>query len=100
SMAAPGRVARALDLGRAGSLARRWLLADLRVADGQPRCELTDSLTARAAEGGAACVFYTAALAELLRLVAGIEGAVVHHSCRGQGERSCIWLTAPTEGLE
>ncbi len=100
AMATPGRVARVLNLRRAGSLARRWLMADLRDADGQPRCELTDSLTARVADGGTACVFYTAALAELLRLVAGIEGSVTHNSCKGLGERSCIWLAAPTEGLE
>ncbi len=100
AMATPGRVARVLNLRRAGSLARRWLMADLRDVEGQPRCELTDSLTARVADGGTACVFYTAALAELLRLVTGIEGAVTHHSCKGLGERSCIWLAAPTEGLE
>lgn len=100
AMAMPRGVARTLNLSRAGSLARRWLVADLRTSDGQPRCELTDALTVRAAEGGTACVFYTAALAELLRLVAGIEGAVTHHSCRGQGDRTCIWLAAPTEGLE
>ncbi len=100
SMATPGRVARVLDLRRAGTLSRRWLVADLRDADGHPRCEITDSLTARVGDNGNACVFYTAALAELLRLVAGMEGAVTHHSCRGQGERSCIWLAAPTDGLE
>jgi hypothetical protein len=98
---APGkRAKRALGLRAASRLAGRWLLIELKPAEGLARAEALDSLPIQAREDGAACVFYTAALAELLRLVAGIEGAMVHHSCRGRGDRSCVWLAANAEGYE
>ncbi len=98
---APGkRAKRALGLRAASRLAARWLLIELKSTEGLARAEALDSLPIQAREDGVACVFYTAALAELLRLVAGIEGAMVHHSCRGRGDRSCVWLAANAEGYE
>ncbi|HQW67484.1 MAG TPA: hypothetical protein PLJ23_10630 [Gemmatimonadales bacterium] len=98
---APGkRAKRALAMRAASRLASRWLLADLKPAEGIARAELLDSLPIQARDDGVACVFYTAALAELLRLVVGIEGAMVHHSCRGRGDRSCVWLAAEAGGYE
>ena len=76
------------------------MLADLQPADGLARCEMLDSLPMQAREDGTACAFYTAALAEVLRLVAGVEGAMVHRSCRGRGDRSCVWLAAEAGGYE
>ncbi len=98
--ATPGRVGDALNLRLAGRLARRWLQADLRPSDGLARCELENSLAMQARDDGVACAFYTAALAELLRLVADLEGAMVHQSCRSRGDRSCIWRATRTEGYE
>lgn len=101
SAATPGRIGAALTLRLACRLARRWLLADLRPAEGGlARCELDDSLAMQARDDGAACVFYTAALAEILRQVAGLEGAVLHPSCKGRRDRSCVWRATLTEGYE
>lgn len=98
---APGRRARrALGLRAACRLSNRWLRADLRPSEALARCEMSDSLVLQAREDGTGCLFYTAALAELIRLVAGIEGAMVHDSCRGRGNRSCVWLAAQVEGYE
>lgn len=98
---APGRRLRLAAGQRAASaLARRWLLAELRPAEGGLRCELTDSLALRARDDGAGCAFYTAAFAELLRQVAGVEDAMVHERCRGRGDRTCVWLAARAGGYE
>lgn len=96
---APGqRARRALGLRAASRLASRWLVADLRPTEGVARCELLDSLPLQAREDGTGCLFYTTAFAELLRLVAGVEDAMVHRSCRGRGDRSCVWLATAAEG--
>ncbi|MES2124258.1 MAG: hypothetical protein V4503_06170 [Gemmatimonadota bacterium] len=96
----PGRLGRHFALRSAGSLARRWLLIDLSSEGGLPRAETRDSLGLRAREDGVGCQFYSAALAELLRLVAGFEGAMLHEACVSRGDRSCRWLAAKGEGYE
>jgi bacteriochlorophyll 4-vinyl reductase len=46
----------------------------------------------RATPDGAACAFYAAAFAELLRqLVADFDGGVLHPSCRARGNARCEW---------
>lgn len=96
----PGRAGVALALRSASRVARRWLLADLSLADGQLRCAMDDSLALRARDDGTGCQFYTAAFAELLRQVGGLEWAVTHETCIGRGDRHCLWLAMRTEGLE
>ncbi len=96
----PGRLGLAVRLRAAGGLSRRWLLVDLRPADHLARAETEHSLGLEAREDGVGCRFYTAALAELLRLVAGIEGAMLHEACRGRGDRRCIWRATRAEGFE
>jgi hypothetical protein len=97
----PGKLAARFALRTAGRLSRRWLLIELRADGGaQARAEATDSLGLRAREDGQGCQFYSAALAELLRIVVGFEGVVTHESCRGRGDRSCRWLAAKGEGYE
>ena len=98
--ALPGRLGARLALRSAGSLAQRWLLIDLGGEAGVPRAECGDSLGLQAREDGMGCQFYSSALAELLRLVAGFEGAMVHEACRSRGDRSCRWLAAKGEGYE
>lgn len=91
----PGRLGAAVKLRTASALARRWLLVDMRpAADGLARAEAGNSLGLAARDDGIGCRFYTAALAELLRLVAGIEGAVIHEQCIGRGEARCVWRAA------
>lgn len=62
--------------------------------------DLEYSLARDADALGAGCVFYGSALAELLRLLSGFEGAVVHETCAGTGAEqcSCRWRTAVAEG--
>jgi hypothetical protein len=55
-----------------------------------------DRLTAvaqleRPAANGESCEFVAAAMSELLRTLAGFEGAMVHQSCRSRGDGSCVW---------
>jgi hypothetical protein len=94
----PRKLATRLGLGTAGKLSQRWLQIELRAEGGVARAEAVDSLGLQAREDGLGCQFYTAALAELLRNVAGLEGVVTHESCRGRGDRSCRWLAAKGEG--
>lgn len=96
----PGKLGLAFRIGVAGGLARRWLLADLRRADVLARCEMTTSLPLEARPDGIGCRFYTDALGELLRVVAGIEGAMVHEACRGRGDARCLWRAARAEGYD
>jgi hypothetical protein len=96
----PGRAGVALALGATSRLSGRWLLAELAAAEGGLRCAMADSLGLRAREDGAGCQFYTAAFAELLRQVGGLEWGVTHESCIGRGDRQCTWRAQRTEILE
>lgn len=96
----PGKLGLGVRLRSAGSLARRWLLVDLRPADDLARAEAADSLPLEAREDGVGCRFYTAGLAELLRVVARVEGAMIHEACRGRGDRRCIWRATRAQGYE
>ncbi len=96
----PGKLGVALRLRGAAALSRRWLVLDLTPVDGLARALATESLPLEARPDGVGCRFYTAALGELLRLVAGIEGAMVHEACRGQGDRHCIWRAERAQGYE
>lgn len=45
-------------------------------------------------EPGAACAFFGAALAELLRQLVGFDGAMLHVNCRARGDAACAWRAA------
>jgi bacteriochlorophyll 4-vinyl reductase len=51
------------------------------------------SLTAEADPGGAACAFYTGALAELLTEYTGRRHSAVHARCEARGGPACEWVT-------
>lgn len=97
---APRRAAVALALRASAQLANRWLVADLTVTGGHLRCEMTDSPALQARDDGAGCQFYTAAFAELLRQVGGLEWSVVHEACLGRGDRRCLWRAMRAEDYE
>ena len=97
---APGRAGVALALRTTAKLSRRWLLAEQVVSDGTLRCELGDSPALQARDDGAACQFYTAAFAELLRQVGDLEWTVEHDMCLGRGDRRCIWRARRAEAYE
>jgi hypothetical protein len=97
---APGRLGTGLALRATSRLAERWLLAALVPSEGQLRCAMDTSLGLRARDDGAGCQFSTAAFAELLRQVGDLEWSVTHETCIGRGDRHCVWLAMPAEGLE
>ena len=59
---------------------------------------MKDSLTVAAMPDGEACGFIGSMLAELLRLLAGMEGAMTHDRCASRGDAVCVWHWADAEG--
>ena len=59
---------------------------------------VTETLATQSGYAGTGCAFYSAALAELLRMTCGFEGAMVHEHCRGAGEAYCSLLSAEPGG--
>ncbi len=57
----------------------------------QPAATLDPDWPVQATPDGAACGFYAAALAELLRQLMEYEGAVTHVRCRARGDTVCEW---------
>ena len=55
---------------------------------------LADSLATRAGFEGAGCYFYSAMVAEILRVTSGFEGSMIHERCRSRGDDACRWKTA------
>jgi len=96
----PRRVRLGLGVRTAGRIARRVLNAELRPDGVMAEAGLSDSLATRADLAGPGCYFYGAALAELLRVLAGFEGAMVHERCRAKGDAGCQWRATEVEGYE
>ena len=71
--------------------ARAVLGAELAWDHRMPVARVSDSLAIQATPDGAACGFYGAGLVELLRLLVGYEGAMVHVACRARGGTGCEW---------
>ncbi len=98
--AMPRRLRRHLGVRAAALVAERVLGATLRPDGVLAVAELEDSLAWRADALGTGCYYYGAALAELLRLLAGFEGAMLHERCRAGGDASCAWRATTVEGYE
>lgn len=94
----PGPIRRRLGLGAAVGVARRVFGAELRPAGGLAEVSLAHSLATEAGAEGDGCYFYGAAFAELLRVLSGFEGAMLHERCRGRGEGVCLWRATTVEG--
>ena len=71
--------------------ARAVLGAELAWDHRMPVARVTDLIAIQATPDGAACGFYGAGLVELLRLLVGYEGAMVHVACRARGGTGCEW---------
>jgi hypothetical protein len=96
----PGGLRRHLGLRSAAKVARRFLDIDLDVTSGVPRLQMSESLATLAGFPGAGCYFYSAVIAELLRVSSGFEGAMVHEKCRARGDDQCLWRAAEAGGYE
>jgi len=96
----PSRMAGRVGLRVARRIARRQFGVELDWNGANPGATLGGEL-AVVTEPGPACSFIGSALAELLRQLAGFDGAMVHITCRGRGGESCAWsaaLAAPGDG--
>jgi hypothetical protein len=71
--------------------ARAVLGAELAWEQRLPVARVSDPIAIQATPDGAACGFYGAGLVELLRLLVGYEGAMVHVACRARGGAGCEW---------
>lgn len=98
--ASPRPVRRRLGVRAAARLANRVLFATVRPSGVLADVELRDSLATRAGAEGLGCYFYGAAFAELLRVLSGFEGAMMHDRCRSKGDSACTWRAATVEGYE
>jgi len=100
----PGAMGRRLGVGTASRLARTQLGIPMErhsVRTGETvTSRITESLATRSGYPGTGCAFYGAALAELLRLTSGFEGAMVHEHCRAKGDPYCSWRAVDSGGYE
>jgi len=89
-----GTLPRRLRVALGARVARRLAAAafgsDLRHQAGVASATLGGGI-AVVTEPGPACSFVGAGIAELLRLLTGFDGAMVHVSCRARGADSCAW---------
>lgn len=88
--AAPG----AFGFSTARRAARAVLGGELRREGHVPVASVSSGVATNATPDGAACTLYATAFAELLRLLVGFEGAMVHTSCRALGGERCEWRAA------
>lgn len=98
----PGGLGRGPGLSAAARLAKSRLGVELeRHAHSRGEAvtaRVTETLATKSGYAGTGCAFYSAALAELLRMTSGFEGAMVHEHCRGAGEAYCSWRAAEPGG--
>ncbi len=96
----PGTMGQRLALRGAARVARETFGGTLKPAADPVEVRMEFPLSMHAAPDGAACVFYGAAYAELLRVLTGFEGAMVHERCRARGDEVCLWRTEPAAVYE
>jgi hypothetical protein len=77
--------------------ARAVFGAELRRERRVPIARVADMLAVQATPDGAACALYGTGFTELLRLLVGFEGAMLHVSCRATGGAVCEWRAAPPD---
>ena len=95
---APGGMSRKVGFRTASRASARTLGIELRGAGRAVEARVEESLTVAAIPDGEACVFVGSMLAELLRLLAGMEGAMTHDRCAARGDAVCVWHWADAEG--
>jgi hypothetical protein len=97
---APGGFRRSIAAGAAVRAARQTLGIDLVVSDTGATAEVLKPLSMLALSDGTACTYYGSALGELLRVLTGFEGAMVHERCRSRGDSSCRWRATLVGGYD
>ena len=90
-------VPRAFGYMAARRAARAVFAGELKRESQIPVARVSDPLALHATPDGAACALYGAGFTELLRLLVGFEGAMLHVSCRATGGTACEWRGAPPD---
>jgi hypothetical protein len=98
--AAPRPFRRRMGVRAAARIARTFLRADLTPVGGLAEASVPGSLARGAGAQGSGCCFYGAAFGELLRILTGFEGAMVHDRCRARGDAACQWRATAVEGYQ
>jgi hypothetical protein len=98
--ASPRPLRRRLGVRVAARIARQMFWAEIKPLGQLAEVRLPESLALRAGAQGDGCYFYGAVFAELLRVLSGFEGAMLHDRCRAKGDNTCYWRAAAVEGYE
>lgn len=80
---------------RARTLGRETFGVSVEFPDRLPVAEADEPVTIEAWPDGSACELFAAGLAELSRLVLGLEGVMRHVNCRARGDGTCRWEFIP-----
>lgn len=96
----PGSIGRSIGGRAAAAAAKKVLGIDMLVGESGAEAVSTSPLSILALPDGAGCAFYGSALAELLRVLTGFEGAMVHERCRGRGDDACRWRATAVGGYD
>jgi hypothetical protein len=96
----PAPLARRLALRSVARLARSIFGGELKPGPNGVEVIMTAPLSILALSNGDACAFYGSAYQELLRVLTGFEGALLHTRCRARGDSECLWHTAIAEVYE
>lgn len=96
----PGGLGRAAGARAAARAAHRLLGTEMTVGDGAAVASITRPLSILALPDGSGCSFYGAVLGELLRVLTGFEGAMIHERCRGRGDDACRWRATAVGGYD
>jgi hypothetical protein len=96
----PDLAARPLGFLVARRLARRIFGGELSLKDAEAGARVPATLGVDELPEGKGCGFYGAAFAELLRGLAGFEGAMHHVRCRSRGDASCQWRASAVGGYQ
>jgi predicted hydrocarbon binding protein len=96
----PGALKRHFGIRSAARVASKLLGLEINLRSGNPQVRLKESLATRAGFPGPGCYFYSAVIAELLRVASGFEGAMIHERCRALGDDHCFWRATEAGGYE
>ncbi len=95
---APEGMSRSMGFRTAAKIAAQQFNAELLGSGKSIEARIDDPLSIAAMPEGEACVYYGAMFAELVRVLADMEGAMTHDRCRGRGDAACVWRWAGAEG--
>jgi predicted hydrocarbon binding protein len=94
----PRLLGRALGFRLSRRAAQEVFGATLTRDSGQAVAVVRDPLALRATPDGAACAFFAAGFAELLRQLTDFDGAMAHSRCLSRGADCCEWRATNSPG--